>query len=685
MKKIWFVWFAVILCMFLCNACSSRTETDTVPDEEDYFEGLYNASFPISGACDAATDGKLLYYIDTETNSVFRKSLSALGDEDGTCLYTFTEPLAAVCLDSADSTVLWTASENGIFTRISLEETNSESYSVPDISNVRKIRACGDNILVEAYAEQYDPDYIQVYFYQPGDEAVTDFLGSMQLFEGACGIFDFCGDDTFVFSFHEMKAGMPDGRNYLYRYSLKNQKPLTLTALDQSVPEACFYDRSSDTLLLTQSTGWYTVDPSDGTMSFVSPVGRITGMTLTEAFLSGNCLISFDRNRITENGTVRYDGMVSFSEWKNTNHTVHILCPGKNLNSSFLKPLIEDFQSVTGYHAVVDFLPEETYAEKLRLRLLEKDDSFDIFCIPDASADGLLAALTKYALYQPLNQFISVNDFFEKESYDYFRDALTDPKGNIYGIPLSAYCEVMALTDRCTARFGDTLTMERLYEIGDCLIKEGGGGLFYDAYDAAAILFRLETNLILRQCDSASVEQLQVFLRKVKEYKDAKVLVHSQYMMGTLPLMVSGTVNALHNYTIAEIPGLAAEDASLSVSFGDILCGNRFSDNTAGMDAFFSFLTENIYEDTNGLSGKDLDRYRIWDDFSADAPQSTFEHDPEERNVYASLDSAFPTGIAVTYTYPDTIRILDSVLSGEVSPESAAEKIEGSMREWMEE
>lgn len=343
-----------------------------------------------------------------------------------------------------------------------------------------------------------------------------------------------------------------------------------------------------------------------------------------------------------------------------------------------MSEISKKYKSKTGTNIEIKLISVEGYLEKIRLKLLEQDDSFDLFFVQDIREDQILHSLMNYSLYIPINNISQLNEFCNNGCFDFIKDALSDKNGNIYGLPLYTAYSVLHLNPEGRKYFNsDRLSFEDIYKIIDLIPADTS--LFYNINTAYTLFNHLLSSIINNGGIDSSEEIIQQYLSELKKLNDQNKLYggknylfydQSLFSIGGAADITKGVVSypSLNNVDIETNP----------VYIGDLLVINKNTRKEKLVGDFLNFvINEYLYDPhyTNGLIGSDLEKYKTL--FGA----NQFEDNTENKSAFENLNilNSYPILFDFTNYYSD----IDSILEGNSDIGVVAKSITQTLKQWM--
>jgi ABC-type glycerol-3-phosphate transport system substrate-binding protein len=348
--------------------------------------------------------------------------------------------------------------------------------------------------------------------------------------------------------------------------------------------------------------------------------------------------------------------------------------------------IIDQFIAEYDYPIHVTEYPEETFAEKLRTKLLAGDSDYDIFLINDPTNDNLLSSILTHDLYEPLDNYDGVVSNFN-QMYKGIRSMMSN-NGKLFGVPYSLYIRGNKI-EFDFSQYGYTApgkhwTNNDLWQLCDVIIKSG---------DKNVSVFRMPDLMkFLRNFTQEAINNnnldksaLTELLTNIKKYNDAGVLFDSNSNSETPSskkhlLTNTGTISPVYiSDNLPEYPkyGTVSDPAYSQTSYYSLAgCAfiNKFSKNKEMAAKLLEVMTESesIYNTTMypfAFLGPDLTKYDIYNEWSAN-----------ELSYISDLPSLYENAGIITNDFSSLSEFISEKVEpgffdGSLSPEEAAEML----------
>lgn len=171
----------------------------------------------------------------------------------------------------------------------------------------------------------------------------------------------------------------------------------------------------------------------------------------------------------------------------------------------------------------VEELSDLNYQEKLNLRLISKEDNFDLFFLDKITHSHILKEILEKNLYHSLDEYAVIEAIYST-MYDGIRDMMTYD-GSLYGMPVEFACIPLLMNREVFEKYGidipgENWTFDDVWELCERLMQESA-----DVRIFSNDLQTLATFLtIWGEHDSSDTEGLTALLKNFRKYMEYGVL-----------------------------------------------------------------------------------------------------------------------------------------------------------------
>ena len=335
-----------------------------------------------------------------------------------------------------------------------------------------------------------------------------------------------------------------------------------------------------------------------------------------------------------------------------------------------LTKLAEEFLAKTGRQLVIKYYPAENYNRNMLTKILARDSDFDLFM----AGESLLINVMDSSAYEPLDGYEGVVYNFDNVYAPGVKEFMT-AEGGILGIPWTLGYNNLELTDS-SIEVSEKFTIDELFDL--CGSIEGTGKYVFDNdLMVRFAVFNILDEMII-QNNEIDEEELAGYFAKFKEYYDKGVLIGERG--GSI--LTNGFVDFKFDAGNYDLNPIESPDIITCPLAGDTLylrlekaiLMNSSSENKEAAAEFLELLSgeDAVYSDTIYLHiGRDVTRHSGYEQLS----------DMEKEHMANSLrlfEGALPSRVWIGENITAvTDEILAAMLSGEMTPEEAAEEYSG--------
>ena len=417
------------------------------------------------------------------------------------------------------------------------------------------------------------------------------------------------------------------------------------------------YNTLRDSLIYSWNGNIYEYNLLEGESSIINVASE---NFVDKIFITGNNIVSWSDKSIPEEET-----------------SIKILIPDdSSLTINYkMSEIVKNYTSKTGNNVEIKFIPKENYLNKIRLRLLEQDSSFDLFFIQDVRENQILNSIINYDLYTPINTLPQLKDFVDDGCIDFVKHALSDKNGNMYGIPLYTAYSVLYLNDGGNKYFGnDKLSFDDIFNFGDSISIDTA--LFYDINTVYTMFDHLLSLIINQGVTNSSEEIIIQYLTLIKNlndqnklYSDKNFLIYEQSLFS-----VGGVANITKG--VVSYPSLNDIDIPSSpVYLGELV--NPKTNKSDLVGDFLSFIINEFLYDphyTNGLIGSDLEKYKTL------YGTNQFEDNVDNKSAFENMTilNSYP----LLFDYSNFHSEIERILENDFDIEVVAKNITQTLKQW---
>ena len=402
-----------------------------------------------------------------------------------------------------------------------------------------------------------------------------------------------------------------------------------------------------------------------------SVIGAVKENLINKIFITQDNIITFNRK----------NSIIEVSLIPHMEDTIKIIIPddsGESVIYYKLTSIAEKYKIKTGKTLEIIPLEKRGYLDRIRLLLLNKDSSFDLFYIPDGRDEQILHTLINYNLYIPLDNLPTLKKFFDTDCYDYMKAALSDKNGNIFGIPFTSFIMTVGYGSGIEKYRSDQFTFDTLYDVAHDILLRDNVAMFWSDNSARLIFEHLLSQLLEQNLPDCSEDKIKCYLELMLQLNNNNKLTGKNYVfeISSLFSSLNDEARKITEDDVVTFPSIEKNQKIVPcVNTEFILCSPN-TNNIEMVDDFMTFLVENYVYDAhyfNGLIGKSLDKYS---NAVGNNPFKNINQEP-----YLHLD--FPQAYTQMYHFDEFEDIFYQAINGSLDIDSAVNIIFDLMKKWV--
>ena len=638
-----------VLFMFIVG-CEEKTMDKYRMDKAD--ENTYE----LSGIQDVSLMNNSVYA--ASGNSIYRTTFDDVTDMSGKLCEADSEITAL----SSSEDRLWYSCADGTVAGRDYETGETSVYDVfQDGADVTFLSESKGKILLINRESGQMYWKTSVYLYDTANGTLEDLTNTF-LPEGEYVAAGFIGGKEMYFVYNNIPSS--DFTTFL----TTDSKDISTTKKIGGPFYNCEYLLSSNKLCYVRSGSIYEYDIKD---DYSTLIGAVDAELVNKIFVSASNIITFSKSSSILEVTVIPDAA----------NTIKVILPddsGDSVLYSKLRMISENLKARKGVTLEIVTLAEKGYLDHLRLMLLDKDASFDLYCVPDGRDEQILRTLTDYGLYHPLNEYGNFAEFMENELYDHMRSSLSDKNGNIFALPLNSSVMVFWYGNGYDGERRQTFTFDDFYGLCDKALGTTDTSVFWDEHSSEVLFDHLLSQLIEQDIPENSADEIEKFLSVMRKLSSAGRLSGEKCMFDIPMLFTSlgGGMNLGGTSDICAFPSLTADDAVVPCVNTDLIFCSPYSKKTDTVDKFIGYLLdEYIYNANyfNGLIGRSTEKYKD------QIGRQTF--DDASAEVYSEI--SFPDAYTQMFKFDELSDIYNEAVYGGADIKKSVSEITDIMKKRM--